>query len=75
MPNPSETYFTLLLQSSNLKEKITMRISDQNGRITEVKNDLQAGQSVQVGSTYRQGVYFVQVMQGDKRKVVRLLKL
>ncbi len=75
MPNPSETYFTLLLQSSNTTEGITLKIVDQNGRLVEVKNSLQAGQAVQVGGTYRQGVYFVQAVQGDKRKVVRLLKL
>ncbi|RXK57822.1 HYR domain-containing protein [Lacibacter luteus] len=73
--NPSLSSFRLQLQSSDKQQKITVKIVDVNGRIVEVKENLYAGQVIEVGSKYTQGTYFAEVMQGTNRKVVKLIKI
>jgi hypothetical protein len=73
-PNPSVTQFNLKLQSSNITDKITIRVFDMNGRTVQVIQNLATGQTVQLGSGYRPGIYFVEMLQGNQRKQVKLLK-
>lgn len=73
--NPTFSYFKLKLESNKVNEKITMRIVDVNGRLIEVKQNLLSGQLIELGSRYNQGVYFAEVIQGDQRKVVKLIKI
>lgn len=51
-----------------------MIIADLNGRAIEVNNSLRAGQTLKVGSNYSVGVYFARFIQGDKIKIVKLIK-
>lgn len=73
-PNPSATQFNVQLQSSNTTDKITLRVFDVNGRTVRVMQSLTAGQTVQLGSAYRPGIYFVEMLQGKARTQVKLLK-
>jgi hypothetical protein len=73
-PNPSSTQFNVHLESSNTTDKITLRVYDLNGRTVRLMQDLRAGQTVQFGSEYRPGIYFVEILQGSNRKQVKLLK-
>jgi hypothetical protein len=72
--NPSTTKFTLKLESSNFNDKITLKIVDISGRIMEVKQNLYSGQVVEFGTDYKVGSYFVEAVQGDQRKVIKLIK-
>jgi hypothetical protein len=45
-----------------------------NGRTVQVIQNLATGQTVQLGSEYRPGIYFVEMLQGNQRKQVKLLK-
>jgi hypothetical protein len=72
--NPSATAFKLKLESNDLKQKISMRVVDETGRVIEVKQNLAAGQIVELTS-YKQGLYFAELVQGDQRRIVRLVKI
>ncbi|NCU03650.1 MAG: T9SS type A sorting domain-containing protein, partial [Chitinophagaceae bacterium] len=72
--NPSLSSFRLQLQSSDLFTKFTVKVVDVNGRLMEVKENLYAGQVIELGAAYKQGVYFAEVTQGAGRKVVQLVK-
>ncbi|MBY0477471.1 MAG: T9SS type A sorting domain-containing protein, partial [Chitinophagaceae bacterium] len=72
--NPTLSTFKLQLQSSNTTEKITVKVYDINGRVVELRQQLLAGQMIELGSAYKQGTYFAEVIQGDQRKVVKLIK-
>ena len=72
--NPTLSTFKLQLQSSNVTDKITLKVYDINGRVVELKQQLIAGQVIELGSSYKQGTYFAEVTQGDQRKVVKLIK-
>ena len=44
------------------------------GKPIEYKPNLRNGQNVEIGKTYVQGIYFVEVLQGSQRKMVKLVK-
>jgi hypothetical protein len=71
--NPTETYFQLVVES-NSAEKITMRIFDVAGRTIENNQTAYAGKIIPIGSSYINGVYFAEIIQGVNRKIVKLIK-
>lgn len=74
LPNPSTTYFTLKLQSKD-QSAIQLRVTDATGRMVESKANNAANSTVQIGHLYQPGVYYAELIQGNSRKVVQLLKL
>jgi hypothetical protein len=75
MPNPSTHQFTIVVKSNDLTTPIQMQVADISGRATEIRRGLMPGQTVIVGSNYRQGVYLAEFVQGNSRKTVKLIKL
>lgn len=52
-----------------------MQTFDILGRNIEMRNNLQTGTSIIVGDKYKQGAYFIRIMQGNDYKVMKLVKL
>ncbi len=75
LPNPSGNRFTLKVESDNINEKMTVRVVDVLGKVVEVRNNIFAGQTLQIGNNYRPGVYFVEITQGNNKKQLKLIKL
>jgi hypothetical protein len=73
-PNPSSSKFTLQLQSNERTQKVFVRILDMSGRTIQQFNNLSANQTLQIGSNYRPGMYIVEMIQGDNRKQLKLIK-
>jgi len=73
-PNPAPTHFNVKLESADLKEKITLRVYDMQGRVVETRTGLSAGQTLRLGSEYKQGVYILEMIQGTARKQARVIK-
>jgi len=74
MNNPSNTEFSAIVKGNN-QQPVTMRVTDVNGRIIEVRNGISIGKAIGIGAAYKQGAYFVEFSQGSQRKVVKLIKL
>ena len=76
MNNPSSPNvpFKVKVLSSNKAEAIQLRVMDVNGKIIETRDGIQYGQIFEIGKNYHAGLYFIQVVQGDQRKVKRILK-
>jgi hypothetical protein len=72
-PNPSNTYFSLIAQTTS-KQSFSLRIFDAVGRLIETKSKLAAGQTFKVGENYKPGIYLVEVIQGNERKTLKLIK-
>jgi uncharacterized protein YjiK len=72
-PNPSSTYFTLIIQSSSTKA-LNVIITDASGRVVETKLNIAANRTIQIGNKLTAGVYFVEVMQDGKKQRVKLVK-
>jgi hypothetical protein len=75
MPNPSQGQFTLTVNSNERSMPVSMRITDLNGRMIEVRQGIMPGQSLKVGSNYIKGLYIAEFVQGNKHKLIKLIKL
>ena len=73
-PNPTTSRFNVKLESDNTRSPMSIKVFDISGRIIEIKNNLSAGQTLQLGTNYRPGMYFVELNQDDRRRVVKLIK-
>jgi hypothetical protein len=74
-PNPSASSFNLQLISSNKIDKMSVRVTDITGRTVQVLHDLAPNQTLNIGAGYRPGLYMVELIQGNERKQVKLIKL
>jgi len=72
-PNPSSAYFTVLLPNEN-NEKTVLRVLDMSGRVVKKMTNI-SGNSIQFGQELQTGVYILEVKDGDKRTIVKLIKL
>jgi hypothetical protein len=71
--NPTTNHFTLFIQS-NEDSPVTLRIHNMTGLLMDNKSDLPLNSSINVGENFKSGAYFAEILQGDKRKIVKLLK-
>jgi len=74
MPNPSTSYFTLKLES-RYDQPVNLRVMDGRGRVVDARSKLGSNSTLQIGHNYSSGTYYAELIQGNKRKVVQLLKL
>jgi hypothetical protein len=73
MPNPSTTYFTLKLESK-YETPVNLRVMDGAGRVIDARSKLGANSTLQIGHNYSSGTYYAELIQGNTRKVVQLIK-
>jgi hypothetical protein len=72
-PNPSSSNFTLLTKTVR-DEPLVITVTDVVGRVVERRANVAPYTVVQLGNSYRPGLYFVEVRQGnllEKIKVIR----
>ena len=74
-PNPSGGVVTLIAQTNNINDKMELRILDVSGRTVEVNKNIRPNQSLLIGRNLSAGIYFVELRQGDKQLIKKLLKL
>lgn len=75
LPNPSAGYFTILIKSGKTDEQIRMRITDITGRVVEQKQNLFVNQPFRIGSNYNRGIYIAEIIQGNEKVTLKLVKL
>ncbi len=73
LPNPSSNYFTLITKS-NSNTMLSVNVTDVQGRVVERKVNVSANGMLQVGNKLAAGIYFVEVVQGEQRQVIKLVK-
>jgi hypothetical protein len=73
-PNPTSTHFTAIIRS-NADVPVTVRIIDVVGRVVERHDKLPGNTMLQLGSQLKGGTYFAEIIQGDQKKVVKLVKI
>jgi hypothetical protein len=73
MPNPTTTFFTLKLESK-FETPVNMRVMDARGRVIDAKSKIGANSTIQIGHNYSSGTYYAELIQGNVRKVVQMIK-
>ncbi|RYY44935.1 MAG: T9SS type A sorting domain-containing protein [Chitinophagaceae bacterium] len=72
-PNPSRAQFKLYISGVS-NQQVSIRITDIYGRLIETRKGMFANSVIQVNSLNQAGVYFAEVMQGQLKTVVKLIK-
>jgi N-acetylneuraminic acid mutarotase len=73
IPNVSKSYFTLNIRSSNLTVQAHLILYDILGKVVEQRS-VTPGQTIQLGSAYRPGIYYAELIQGKRKVTVKLIK-
>ena len=73
MPNPSAKGFMINV-TGDAGSQLMLRVMDLSGRIIETKN-VTSNQSIRIGDNYHAGMYFAEIVQGNERKIVKLVKI
>jgi hypothetical protein len=73
IPNPSAKGFMLNV-TGNAESQLKLQVMDISGRIIETKN-VTSNQTIRIGDNYRAGIYFAEIVQGNERKIVKLVKI
>jgi hypothetical protein len=53
---------------------MSLRVLDASGRAIEAKQQIEPNSSIQIGQSYPSGTFYTEVIQGNKRKVVQMIK-
>jgi hypothetical protein len=72
-PNPATHYFSLRTQSTS-NAPLQLRITDALGRVLEARQNITPNTTLTVGHSYRAGMYYVQVLQGNATATLKLVK-
>jgi hypothetical protein len=72
-PNPSSGGFTIEAKGLNAKQTAKLVVYNVSGKMIDVKNVIQ-GQLIKLGAAYRSGIYFAELIQGDKKTTIKLIK-
>jgi hypothetical protein len=73
IPNPSSNDFALVI-TTNSTLPLNIRLVDAMGRIVESRSNVAADGMLKLGSNYKPGIYYVEVLQGSGRTVQKLIK-
>ena len=74
LPNPSQNYFQINL-TGNGKGAIHLRVTDIQGRLVEVRKSNGLIDQLRLGENWHNGSYVLEVVQGDERITIQLIKL
>jgi hypothetical protein len=71
-PNPTSDFFNIKLNSFK-NEKILLNIKDASGRVLS-STPINSNGSTPIGNELKSGLYFIEAIQGDKKKTIKLIK-
>ncbi len=74
-PNPSKSDFNIQVKSSNLEDKITIRVTDEVGRMMDILSNVNVNEVKKIGAGYKVGIYFAEIIQGTHRKIIKLVRI
>jgi len=73
-PNPSSDYFRLTIEGNDLSTPISVKIFNVEGKVLS-EHHAEIGKELLVGEKrWTSGIYFAEVIQGDKRRLVKLVR-
>jgi hypothetical protein len=72
-PNPTEHSFILNVKSDNLNDEVVIKVHDIVGRQVYITSGA-TNRNYRFGESFVTGVYIVEVRQGDKKSILKLIK-
>ncbi len=74
MDNPAKTSFRIYVAGGNMYEEVTIRITDITGRLIEQRSYNTSNAEIKVGSNFIPGMYLAEIIKGQNRKTIKLIK-
>jgi len=74
LPNPSRSSFTLSIESNN-ELPVNIRILDVLGKEINCFANISANSVIKIGDKLTTGFYLAEIVQGNERKIVKLVKI
>ena len=74
MANPAKTYFRIYVSGGNRYDQVAIRITDISGKLMEQRNYNTSNTEIKVGSNFTPGIYLAEIIQGQNRKILKLIK-
>jgi len=73
-PNPSPNNFNLLIRGT-VGKTVTVNVVNLLGVVMEKYDNVPANSNLVIGGKLRSGTYYVEIRQGDQRKIVKVIKI
>jgi hypothetical protein len=73
MPNPSNTYFNLVIKSKSANA-VTVRVFDMVGQVIERHEKIASNSVQRLGHYWPAGVYFIEIRRDGRKKFVKVIK-
>jgi hypothetical protein len=73
-PNPTSGVFKLITLSDD-KTPVSVRVFDISGRMIGAEQKVSPNTLLRLGESWNNGTYFAEVVQGEQRKVIKLVKI
>lgn len=74
MPNPGIGYFNIIIGSKNVNP-VTLRIRDASGNVIEIYEKVASTGILRIGRKWLAGTYYMELVQGDEKKVIKIIKI
>lgn len=75
MPNPTYNEFKLIVASDDKKTPVYLRLAEISSKTIELKQGITPGKTISIGANYTKGVYLAEFIQGNRHKIIKLVKL
>lgn len=74
VPNPTLHQFVLLMISKD-PQPISIRVLNNSGQFVESRDNIAPNSTLRIGANYPAGIYYVEILQGTKRQILKLIKI
>lgn len=74
-PNPSPNQFQVKIQGGQPGVPVSIKVVNVLGKVIEQRQGLLPGQTITLGQNYRNGIYFIEAVQSQRRAFATLIKL
>lgn len=74
LPNPTFNQFVLLMKSTETMP-ISINVYNNGGQLVESRNNIAPNSNLVIGGNYHGGMYYVEIIQGTRRQILKLIKI
>ncbi len=74
MPNPTRSEFTIQFRAED-QTPVRMRLMDVSGRLIRTFSNLPSNHTFSFGNDLKKGTYFAEIIQGEERRIIKLVKM
>jgi uncharacterized delta-60 repeat protein len=75
IPNPSYSHFNITVKGDKEKGRVFLKVVNMLGQVVETRSIMQLDEVISLGEQYKPGTYLIEVLQGEARLQVKVIKM